>query len=338
MTKKKLSIIIPVYNSENFIKKLLEQLAFLDKKVVEIIAIDDGSIDDSSQILYDMQAKMNNLIIISQSNQGVSAARNAGIRKAKGNFIFFVDSDDDVNIYALKKLISELNYETADIVFFGLIDRFIGKDKNTDIMSTTYTQTINKKEFLKHFADYLNQSIIYSPCNKIYKRDKIIKNDIFFNCNLTLGEDILFNLSYFSNCEKFNFKSDYIYVYNHFHDRKNTGSTKYLDNEIYISVLVLTSIEKYLLHENMLDVNRNNLNRFYIKRMNSLVFSLFSKTCTLNRKEKKKKILEVCKTPIFQEACKTKISDLEKKSCVLKFLYKKKMILFIYYLFKFFAK
>ncbi len=96
---------------------------------------------------------------------------------------------------------------------------------------------------------------------------------------------------------------------------------------------VLSNIELFLENEKVIHINRNNLNRFYIKRMNSLVSSLFSKTCTLNAKEKKLQIKKICQTSIFKNACLASIPNLEKKNSILKIFYKKiKYIYFIIYL------
>ena len=313
MNKKKLSIIIPVYNCELYIGKLLNQLDQLDKDLVEIIIVNDGSTDNSYNILKNFQNKISNLNIITQTNHGVSYTRNVGIKHSSGDFIFFIDSDDEVIISSLTKLIDSLQTYEVDLVIFGLIDRFLGRKKVEDIYSCVYSNELNKNEFLKNFGEYLNNSILYSPCNKLYRRDIIINNNIEFETHLVLGEDILFNLSYFKYCERVKFIDQYVYIYNHYYDRKNTGSTQYLNNELEIFVTVLSNIELFLENEKVIHINRNNLNRFYIKRMNSLVSSLFSKTCTLNAKEKKLQIKKICQTSIFKNACLASIPNLEKK-------------------------
>ncbi|WP_368275786.1 glycosyltransferase family 2 protein, partial [Coprobacillus cateniformis] len=108
MNKKKLSIIIPVYNCELYIGKLLNQLDQLDKDLVEIIIVNDGSTDNSYNILKNFQNKISNLNIITQTNHGVSYTRNVGIKHSSGDFIFFIDSDDEVIISSLTKLIDSL--------------------------------------------------------------------------------------------------------------------------------------------------------------------------------------------------------------------------------------
>src|SRR5699024_2956211 len=96
MKKKLVSIIVPIYNVENLLEENLKSIIKQNNKEIEIILIDDGSTDESASI-YSKYSYLKNLRIIKQKNRGVSAARNAGLKVAKGDYVVFIDPDDIVS-------------------------------------------------------------------------------------------------------------------------------------------------------------------------------------------------------------------------------------------------
>lgn len=162
----KLSIIVPVYNSEQYISKCLESLINQTLKDIEIIVVNDGSTDNSLKILETYASKK--VKIITQENSGVAVARNTGLKHAKGKYIAFVDSDDWVELNMFELLYQEAIKKDYDAVMcdFWYIDDI----KKWDGVSTNNQDIITleqKKEFMiKMFP------VIW---NKIYKRDKIGK-------------------------------------------------------------------------------------------------------------------------------------------------------------------
>ena len=121
----KLSIIIPVYDAEKFLYKCLESVCKQDLLIsdYEIIVINDGSTDHSEQIIADFQKIAENMVYSKQENKGVSAARNAGLAIAKGEFVTFVDADDYINPLSLKKILNYINSYDLD-VFYGHMEIF----------------------------------------------------------------------------------------------------------------------------------------------------------------------------------------------------------------------
>ena len=119
---KKLSIIVPVYNVENWLSRCASSLINqdLDKSEYEIIFVNDGSTDDSFEIAKKYSESYDNIILISQENKGLSAARNAGINKANGKYIWFVDSDDWIEPNIAGQLLKEAEDCGLDVLCFGL--------------------------------------------------------------------------------------------------------------------------------------------------------------------------------------------------------------------------
>ena len=114
----KVSIVIPVYNVEEYLRRCLDSVVNQTLRDIEIICINDGSTDNSSHILAEYQSKENRLRVISQKNGGQSKARNAGLEVATGEYIYFLDSDDYIKTYALEKLYTIA--KTNNLIFYIL--------------------------------------------------------------------------------------------------------------------------------------------------------------------------------------------------------------------------
>ena len=119
MTKQLISIIVPIYNVEPYLKRCLDSIINQTYQNLEIILVDDGSADRSGRICDDYAAKDSRIIVIHQKNAGISAARNAGIDIAKGDYIQFVDSDDWLDIRCCEVALSELINVHADFICYG---------------------------------------------------------------------------------------------------------------------------------------------------------------------------------------------------------------------------
>ena len=112
----KVSVIIPVYNVEKYLEECLDSVVNQTLKEIEIICINDGSIDNSVKILEKYRDKYSNIKVINQKNLGVGRARNVGVKLAKGEYIFFLDSDDYIEVDALEKCYIEAKQHRLDVV------------------------------------------------------------------------------------------------------------------------------------------------------------------------------------------------------------------------------
>lgn len=183
-----ISIIVPVYNVEKYLRQCLESLINQTYKNIEIICINNGSTDKSSEILVEFAQKDSRIKIITQEKSGVSAARNSGLKIASGDYIMFVDSDDWTEIDACEKLITEAKLTGADVVLFSHYDVFPNKKNLYDISKNC------KKSYYKfdNIDDYI-KNIIYAPgilWDKFCRKDFI--ENIAFIPDLAQSEDMLF--------------------------------------------------------------------------------------------------------------------------------------------------
>lgn len=200
-----ISIILPIHNSENDIEECISSVLAQSMIDFELIAVDDGSTDGSPTLLDRIARKDNRIKVIHQKNAGVSAARNVGIELAQGNYITFIDSDDRYKPDYLQKLHDLAVAKNADVVCCGFENT-----KGTVLSSVSYKEFADKNQLLQDYQELLDSRYLNIPWNKMYKREKIITR---FPLNISLGEDLIFNLKVLQNCKNIVVIPDSLYVY-----------------------------------------------------------------------------------------------------------------------------
>ncbi len=189
------SIIIPVYNSEKFLKRCLDSLTAQTLKEIELICIDDGSTDNSAHILDDYCRKHSNMTVIHQCNSGLSSARNRGLNVAQGEYVCFIDSDDWVDNNFTEKLYNAAAEYQADIAVGGIIRLHKFRRKyylkfNNFVCSSDFKEKVN-------LCCLPKLSYVW---NKIYRTEFLIRNNLKFEEG-RIYEDIIFTpqVLYYSN-------------------------------------------------------------------------------------------------------------------------------------------
>lgn len=270
------SIIVPVYNSEKYIKKCIESIINQKYKNIELIIIDDGSTDNSSSICRDYLKKDKRVKYYYKDNSGVSDSRNFGIEKCKGYFIMFVDSDDYIDndyIYLM------MNYAENNNFDFAISDNYIERNKRNKRVKTFNNKDMKVLEITSPFAidNYFTSYNMCTACKTLFNRNFIINNNIRFNSNINFGEDMLFSITSYIKAKKAIYinLAGYHYVYN----RKSASNNKNLKKSIKYcedNYLLYESIEK-LLNEanykyNMQLINDACLNN-YLTGVDDIVYS-----------------------------------------------------------------
>ena len=206
----KFSIIVPVYNVEKYLPKCLDSLVNQTYKDIEIICINDGSTDNSLQILEKYAINDNRIKIINQENQGVSIARNVGIDNATGDYILFLDSDDCLELDACQKIVEKLDKD-IDILFFGY--KFLKNYKSCKICS--YPDDMNNKKYISpiNLNICINKLSCRTVWGKVYKTKRLKDLNIKFPTNLNFGEDTLFIISNLINNSSIKVINDVLYNY-----------------------------------------------------------------------------------------------------------------------------
>lgn len=193
----KLSVIIPAYNVEKWIGRCLDSVLNQTFQDIEIIVIDDGSIDKTGEILDEYSLRYDQINVIHQKNQGLINVRETGIKLAKGEFIGFIDGDDCVNSVMYQKLIKNAEKYEADISQCGMLYCFYdGRKKpmygTEDIH--IYDNFEGQKELLE------GRKIEPSLCNKIYKKEILINSCL--DKSILNNEDLLRNFVLFKRAKR----------------------------------------------------------------------------------------------------------------------------------------
>ena len=208
----KASVIVPVYNSSKYLHRCLDSILNQTFRDFELILINDGSTDNSIDILREYESKDSRIVMIDKVNEGVSAARNQGIEIAKGEYIMFCDSDDYVDENWILVLLDGIKNNCNSWVnceyytFSSVTDRCILHKLN----SISTNQIIS----LENYYMYYTNNYSHSCCNRIYRKDVIYKFGIRFPINISVGEDVLFNIQYIKHCKNFYHIAQGLYFWN----------------------------------------------------------------------------------------------------------------------------
>lgn len=196
-----ISIIIPIYKSEKYLKRCLDSVISQTHSNIQIILVDDGSPDKCPDICDEYAKNDSRIFVIHQKNSGVSSARNAGIEAAKGEYIVFIDSDDYVDNSLMEYGLKSICENNMDLFLCGLVIETFYDEK---IIDTTKYVGFNENYFVRDFLNDLHTkfpyTLICSPCAKLYKTNIINNNRIRFDRSVSLGEDTLFNIAYLRFC------------------------------------------------------------------------------------------------------------------------------------------
>lgn len=251
-----ISIIIPVYNRENYISRLLKSLIPQLSNELEVIIVDDGSTDKTLQVCKNFAREVPCIRVIQKQNGGVSSARNFGLDQAKGLYISFVDSDDELELDAYQKLINIVKSYQPDIVDFG--SRYIGFD---GICGGEVVNTIEKNCLLNRA--YILEYIIPPTINlvvdngkrvlpflwtKLFKTEIIKNNNIRFDESRKTWEDLPFIVNCLKYANSFYSISEYLYRYI---GTPNSLSTKYTTD--YFKII----IENFALYKSLFEKEYN---------------------------------------------------------------------------------
>jgi len=207
-----ISVIIPIYNVEKYISECLESVLNQTYKNVEIIAINDGSTDNSLDIVKKYSIDNNYIRVLSQHNSGQSITRNKGLDHAKGKYIYFLDADDYILPETFEKLIGLMEKENLDLVQFGA--RPFVDNVDMKLHSNFYdvkdffkeNKIYNKNDFLRE----VTKGFRPSPCLYIVKKELIINNDLQFISGV-LHEDELFTLEVILNTKSTMYDPNFYY-------------------------------------------------------------------------------------------------------------------------------
>ena len=210
VVEKLISVIVPVYKVESYLKRCVDSILNQTYTNLEIILVDDGSPDNCGAICDEYAKKDIRVKVIHKQNEGVSKARNEGLSIATGEYVTFVDSDDYIEPNMYEQLYLAINRENADLAVCGFRQvRVNGEQKIND--APKGFDWSKENIIINYFTQGVVKEIMYSPWNKLFRTSKL--ENLRFNTKFRLGEDILFIFEFIEQMEKMIYVEGAFYHY-----------------------------------------------------------------------------------------------------------------------------
>lgn len=285
----KLSVIIPIYNGEKFIRKSIDSVLNQTVSDLELILVDDGSKDNSGKICDEYAQKDSRIKVIHKENVGVSAARNDGISTAQGEYIGFVDADDWIEPNMFEDLIEKAQASSSDIVMCDATTVYFDGRTEPDTITQLKGNILLNRD---RFSSRLLLEMAGSAWRCIYSNSMIKKHDIKFPVGVKFSEDRIFNIYAMGYADKISYiKKPY---YNRFINNK---SAVHSFHEDYFEAYKLAAKEI----EKAIAAAWNNDDEYQVAYLSQLITgalmaicNFYYKTSTLSSKEKAAKVKAVC--------------------------------------------
>lgn len=274
----KVSVVVPIFNAKSTIGKCIESVQAQSLDSVQIILIDDGSTDGTAKMLKQYEENKN-VLVVHKPNEGVSRARNVGIDAAGGKYIFFLDSDDYIEADALAEMYDCAERNQLDLVVCS----------HTEFNATLYSGNSNLAEpfiacspdgICEHFSEIFPKS----ACAKLFKRELLIKHNLYFHPHMRLGEDLYFTYSYMLIAKR-------IGKVGAFYRIQNVNATSL--SKRYVEDIVPDLEAQELLWKRMTNAYPRLEEYFYKKNMDCIISlaimfanNLYKSDCPLNHKQK----------------------------------------------------
>lgn len=267
----RISIIIPVYNCEKYLNRCLDSVLNQTYNELEIILVNDGSTDKTSDICDKYKVKDERIKVIHKENGGVSSARNVGISESSGEYIMFLDSDDWIESNMVEKMYNHISrYDDIDMVMCGCCLEFSSKEKNIldiKLKNKTYNSL---EEYLKEFSYYRDKGVFGYSVNKIF-RSSIIKNNQVLFKKYSIAEDLFFLYDLLPYCNKIKVIEDSLYHYMHENQHSLSKSNK--EDSLYIINLFYDKTKDFLYNTNSYEINKEYISNGYIQSISHYILN-----------------------------------------------------------------
>lgn len=306
-----ISVVMPIYNVEKHLRQAIDSVLTQSFQNFELILVDDCSPDKCSDICDEYVLKFENVSVVHhEMNKGLSEARNTGMSIAKGRYIWFMDSDDYVDLNLFQQIYDSVQKNPAEVIVFGLIEEYFDQDNvlhHTQKICPKERYLVNKEEVRSEIIDLEMQTLYGYAWNKFYLLEYLKKINLRFE-KVTLIEDILFNVKYCMDIDKMNILSITPYHYNKRMDNSLTAKfvpTYYELHRERIS-LVYNQYLKWELCDNTIKMKLATLYTRYI-------FSALQRNCDkrseMNHKQRKAWVKRVFDEKMFNEIIPFGIPD-----------------------------
>ena len=248
--KPKVSIIVPIYNVEKYMRRGMNSILNQTLKEIEIILVDDGSTDSSGKIADEYMLIDSRVKVIHQKNKGLPGARNSGILVATGDYLGFVDPDDWVEKNMFEEMYKSAISCNSDITICNFIEENLKEDSKEIYKHNIDNGILRENEIKKEFINYIdNKKFFLWPAvwNKIYKRDFLEDNNLIQDETLKLAEDLCFNINAIMNAKIISGVDEVFYHYMRINPESllNKFNEEKVYNHMYARKKIIEYLERY---------------------------------------------------------------------------------------------
>lgn len=327
------SIIVPVHNVEKYLEECMNSLLAQTYENIEILLIDDGSTDSSGKICDDFCRSNHKVKVFHTENEGVSNARNIGIKEARGDLLAFVDSDDWADADYIETLVNGIEKYEADIYMCSYYDETRKKVEALSFLLEQHSVFEAEKRYKLiddlmlrkyHVCNPASVTEVGVPWGKIYRKEYLIQYDISFPYGLKRMQDIIFNLYAFYHAKRIVFDDTPKY---HYRRNENSAVHRFTEDIDQTAVKILEEIKKfYELH--FIEEYELRQSVYCVRGISLLILcvNLFlgHQNCRLKLHEKIKRLEELSKRLGCENADSRSITELNKKYRLVQYLINKK--------------
>ena len=295
---------MPVYGVEDYVGKAIESIRNQTLTDWEFFCVDDGTKDKSGEICDEYAAKDPRIIVIHKENGGAPSARNVAIDKARGKYMYFMDSDDWAEPTMLEDMYNLAERDNAQLVVAGFyIDTYYSDtEKYSQQQFCESAVYKNSREFRQNAHKLFDKNLLYTPWNKLYLSSYILENKLYFP--ETFWDDFPFNLSVVRDVERVTVTSEKYY---HFIRKRGESETAKYRADMFQKREEEHSwmLELYEHWKTDSPEIREFLARRYIERVIGCIENVTNRNCTLSSKEKKAEIKKMISSDRAKEAVRT---------------------------------
>ncbi len=301
---KKISVIIPVYNVEKYIKQCLDSVINQTYKNLEILLVDDGSTDNSGTICDEYAKKDSRIKVIHKENGGLSSARNVALDIATGEYIAFVDSDDYIALDTFKKCFEKLEKTDADVCMFS---HYTTNGQEHCVHSLPLEKEVYNQEEIQKIIipSFIGQKtaneipLLGLACRQVFKRETI--GTLRFRSEREYyAEDVVFDLEFYANAKKMCILNEPLYYYRYV---QTSLSNCYRENLFEKLIKLLNFKQEIIDKYNIEDCELRLLNSAFRAAIGGALN--VKKATTLSKKDKRLKLMQIAKNPLVKKALKT---------------------------------
>lgn len=305
MEKYKISLIVPVYNAETYLKRCVDSLLHQTYKNLEIILVDDGSTDQSGKICDEYEREKTTVKVIHKENGGLVSAWKRGVMESTGEYLCFIDSDDWIEVQMIREMADSLIGIQKEIISSDYVIEYTsGKRREVyqQLQPGEYTQKGLKEDVLHILLGREKRPVCLSRCMKLISRELIIQNLKYSDPAIRMGEDVMIILPALIDCERLVIMDHKVY-YHYFY--ADDSMVHRYDSGLYKNIRHLKEIIEKILEDKLAGIDREEIEKGAQREYLLLLLLVLKNEARGNPQGYRKNILDICKSAEVKKIVKS---------------------------------